>query len=391
MILGEIQPLCYGLNYRELSILSPIKLMTQITRKGTLGKAARIGHYEVNGTMFTTHNFEYAEMAYGGSLGLFFQKGEIAGINKQRISLAYAALQQTHPLLARYNLQKLTCNLVNYHINHNREYIGVSEGFRNSMLLPLEDTHAEAVGHDVQDLIIGSEVDKKVSVRYGEPALLALLFPHLYTNCTGHYSMTHKNERPELQENQGGVSEATLAGMTLGDYSKSRLLMRDRRFAKDPSFLFFVLDAIEKHNIASAERRQVSTKNKGMLRQGDVVNTNSDGTKSFKKSESSFVPPSIRTSYSYQRKKHLDVKTIFQNLGEPQIFMTFTCDDTEETMKRATGLNAPWEDPVLFALHFKRKWTTFFSKYVLAKWGFKIGGIKDFCWVVEIQDRGINI
>ena len=41
-------------------------------------------------------------MAYGGTLGLFYQRGDPGNIRKQRLIAAYAALQETHPFLARY-------------------------------------------------------------------------------------------------------------------------------------------------------------------------------------------------------------------------------------------------------------------------------------------------
>lgn len=387
LLIGATEECCAGLNYRELSILSPIKLMTQITRKGTLS-TGRIGHYELKGSMFTTHNYEFAEMAYGGTLGLFFQKGEIAGINKGRVRHAYGALQCTHPLLARYKLQELTNSLVNYHVRNNRDYVGISGGFRNNMLMPVENPHPEAAGHNFADLVIGTDAERQ-AVRYGHPSLLALLFPYLYTTCTGHYSMCGpKPEIEGLEEYQGGLSKATEAKMTLGEYAKSRLLMRDRRFGKDPSFIFFMLDAIEKNNISGADLRIANTRNLGLPQQRDFITVNQDGTKGYKKSDTSIVPPTIRTSYAYSRKNHLNVKTMFKNLGEPQLFLTFTCEDTSASMKNATGCFQPWEDPILFANHFKRKWQEFFNVYVLKKWASKIGGIKDFCWVMEIQDRG---
>jgi hypothetical protein len=360
--------------------------MTQITRKGTLS-TGRIGHYEVKGSVFTTHNFEFAEMAYGGTLGLFFQKGEIPNIDKAKVRAAYAALQSTHPLLARYNLQELTNSLVNYHLKHNRDYVGANGSFRNNMIMPLENPHAEAVGHSFGDLIIGTDA-KRHAVRYGHPSLVSLLFPHLFTFGTGHYSMCDSMpEIANLQEDHGGVAKATLGGMTLGEYAKSRLLMRDRRFGKDPSFLFFFMDAIEKNNISCADLRIANTRNFSQPTQRDFIKV-TDGRKLYKKSETSIVPPIIRTSYAYNRKNHLDVKTIFQNLGEPQLFLTFACEDTAEYMKNATSCERPWEDPILFVNHFRRKWQEFFNVYILKKWALKIGGITDFCWVMEIQDRG---
>lgn len=362
-----------------------------MTRKGRLG-GGRIGHYEVKGSVFTTHNFEFAEMAYGGTLGLFFQKRDHdIGIDKDKVRAAYTALQTTHPLLSRYDLEALRNNLVNYHLTHNKEHIGSRViTFENNMIMPFETPHAESVGHDIVDLVVGTTT-KKEAIRYGHPSLLALTFPYLYTTCTGHYSMCGPKEAlADLGEHQGGVSRASLERMTLAEYAKSRLLMRDRRFGRDPSFLFFMMDAIEKNNISGADLRMANTKNLSQPKKRDFVTRNADGSLSYKKSETSIVPPTIRTSYAYNRKRHLDVKAIFQNLGEPQLFLTFTCEDTADVMRLATGSDRPWEDPVLFALHFKRKWVEFFEKYLLKKWGTKIGGINDYCWVMEIQDRGNN-
>jgi len=105
--------------------------------------------------------------------------------------------------------------------------------------MPLENPHAEAVGHNFADLLIGSDSERQ-AVRYGHPSLMSLLFPYLFTSGKGHYSMSSvTSETENLEEEYGGVAKATLAKMTLADYAKSRLLMRDRRFGKDPSFLFF--------------------------------------------------------------------------------------------------------------------------------------------------------
>ncbi|KAI9331309.1 hypothetical protein BD770DRAFT_416479, partial [Pilaira anomala] len=43
------------------------------------------------------------------------------------------------------------------------------------------------------------------------------------------------------------------------------------------------------------------------------------------------------------------------------IVFTFTCEDTARYMKNATGCERPWEDPILFANHFRRKWNEFFG------------------------------
>lgn len=48
---GDMIDATKQLSYRERSMLSPIKLMTQMTRKSTLC-TGRIGHYEVKGSIY---------------------------------------------------------------------------------------------------------------------------------------------------------------------------------------------------------------------------------------------------------------------------------------------------------------------------------------------------
>lgn len=367
--------------------------MSQITRKSTVSHG-RIGHYELKGTMYTTHNYEFTELVYGGTLGLFFQRGDPATIRKRKVQEAYRALQRTHPLLARYDLPVLTYSLVNYHVSENKHRIGVKEGWENNILFSNDDVNPQASDVEFKDLIIGEDNVGKM-IRYSHPSLLALLFPYIFTNCNGHYSMVATNTDAYrnyegiygLPEDHGGVALATREENGLADYAKRRLMLKDRRFARDPSFLFFMLDLIEKRNIASANRFVVATKGRENLTQKDIVN---QATGKLNKNIVSSVPAQIRSSYAYKRKNFLDLQAIFEKLGAPQLFLTFTCDDKSADFKNLQdeGMKFPWEDPVLFSLHFRRKWLEFFTNYICKHFARQIGGINDFSWVMEIQDRG---
>ncbi|KAI8360680.1 hypothetical protein EDC96DRAFT_553813 [Choanephora cucurbitarum] len=156
----DLIPEAQALNYRERCVLSQLKLMTQITRNSTLLNG-RIGHYEVSGAVSLKHNYELAEMAYNGTLNLFYQRGDLANIRKQRVIAAYSALQQTHPLLARYQLQPLMYSLVNYHIEENARYI--------------DTVHPQASEPNFQDLYIAQDMTG-TNIRVSHPSLIALLF-----------------------------------------------------------------------------------------------------------------------------------------------------------------------------------------------------------------------
>ncbi|KAG1489327.1 hypothetical protein G6F52_013181 [Rhizopus delemar] len=139
---GDLVPETKDLNYRERSVLSPIKLMSQITRKSTLVHG-RIGHHEVKDPMYTTHIYEFAEMAYGVTLSLFFVRGDPAIIRKKIVEDAYRALQRTHPLLSRYDMPNLTFSLVNYHDSENKKHVNIYKGWLNNALFTNENTMLE--------------------------------------------------------------------------------------------------------------------------------------------------------------------------------------------------------------------------------------------------------
>lgn len=206
-------------------------------------------------------------------------------IDTRRVQEAYKALQDVNPLLTRNKLPKLTYSLVNYHVSENRKHVGSAVDWKSNALFAMEDTNSQSADVDFNDLLIGEDLDGKV-IKYSHPSLLALIFPHLFTTSTGHYSMVPKvkphstistpSEQRiyDIPESNGGIAAATLNGETLTSFVKSRLMKKDKRFAQDPSFLFFMLDAVEKKNIAAANRFFVSTKGKGKkLKQRDLIDS----------------------------------------------------------------------------------------------------------------------
>ncbi|KAI8636316.1 hypothetical protein BD408DRAFT_323123, partial [Parasitella parasitica] len=128
---GDLVPGMNDLDYRERSVLSPIKLYSQITRKSTK-KHGRIGHYVMTGSVNTMHNYEFTEMAYGGTLSLYFQRGQPEAIDKEKVQTIYQCLQNVNPLLERYKLPKLTYSLVNYHVSENRKHIGSATNWKSN-------------------------------------------------------------------------------------------------------------------------------------------------------------------------------------------------------------------------------------------------------------------
>lgn len=78
----------------------------------------------------------------------------------------------------------------------------------------------------------------------------------------------------------------------------------------------------------------------------------------------------------------------FRNFGELQLFMTFSYHDFAPDMINAINASKPWDDPVLFAIHFQHIWHNFLNAYILKNFANKIGGIKHWALVMEEQSRG---
>ena len=217
------------------------------------------------------------------------------------------------------------------------------------------------------------------------PSLMMLLFPYLFINGTGHYSMVSDADLQILDSNnrviteeRGGVAAAR-KHHTFGAYVKRQLLNIDRRFARDSAFLFWCFDYKEKMNIHSAKRHTVRSGGRDLTKE-DLIDA--DGNYNY--SNVTIVPHNIASSYAYKRKHYLDLKTMCEELGAPQLFLTFSCDDSAPFLKNGTGLRETWRDPVLFASLFQRKWKKFLS-LMKTELGEMVGGIQDWCYVLEIQ------
>lgn len=129
--------------------------MSQITRKSTV-ISGRIGHYEMKGYLNVKSNYEFASMAYGGMIGLQYQRG-LRQFDMERVKAAYLLLCERNPLLAQYitDLDKAQ-ETVEYHIHENDRYINL-ESWRDNMLLPTESVAPMAAQVPLNDLVVGKD------------------------------------------------------------------------------------------------------------------------------------------------------------------------------------------------------------------------------------------
>lgn len=160
-----------------------------------------------------------------------------------------------------------------------------------------------------------------MKIRYSHPFLICLLFPYLFTNGRGFYSL--KKESKKLFKHAYVPKEHELMSyndITIRQFAKMLLLCKDRRFTKDPSFLFIILDIIEKQTIFSYNRRVVQIYSNNTYKAKDV-RTFDEKRKRYviNTRVTSTVPLTLRSSTAYKKKLYLDLAAMFDAYGEPTV------------------------------------------------------------------------
>ncbi|ORE00858.1 hypothetical protein BCV72DRAFT_324387 [Rhizopus microsporus var. microsporus] len=309
--------------------------------------------------MWTEHNLEFGEIVYGGTLGMPYIKNLDRVVNTNKVRNCLRSLCDLIPRINQYlndemrdlyrqvNLKKLI---------KSGEILN-DESWPANYIMPIDDLPPNAGEQEFQDVLLGALGD--TDVRFRDHAdILVLLFPYLYGNGCGYYTFAAKDASNDKPESEGGYAIANKYE-TLGKYAKHRLLLADRRFGRSPEYLFFMMDAIEKKNIHSAQRHVVLVKPDKTYHRSDVF----DGEK-YNRSMVSLVPHTVRSSYAYKRRHRLNLQAMCDHLGPPQLFLTFTCNDFAPEYRHLLDGEPPWVDPVVFSMHFKRLMQELLNKYV---------------------------
>ncbi|KAL0135159.1 hypothetical protein V8B55DRAFT_1601498 [Mucor lusitanicus] len=275
----------------------------------------------------------------------------------KKVQNAFRKLEKTNNALRKYDNPTMMAKLKDIVGNAQKSKVievhskNPTTSKYSEYILPSDDVAPSAGKVTFDSKVAGQDVGREM-IKY-------ILFPHLYTNGQGYYSMVNRSKITDnVTEAEGGIAVATMAGQTLKEYAKNRLLIADRRFARDHSWIFFMVDLCNQHDIQSANRHVVSTGRR--LTREAVLNNDMS------------VPSTIKSSIAYKRKHSLDLYTMFQHYGAPQLFSTSTCDDNSDMYQNSTQGLKPWEDPV-----------------IKGPFANMIDGIKAYSYVLEEQARGL--
>lgn len=288
-------------SYRERSALSPIKLMSQVTQ-GTSRVRNYCGHYEQTGTIWTGHNLEFTQMLYGGMMGSPIISGIMQPIDQAKVQRVARVLQEMNSRLAAYDELQVRADTERhalrkiYQLGETRPN---EQAWLHNYALNIESEDPLAGNVNLDDLIIGVD-DRSNDVHYRDIShVLVLIFPYLFTQDVGYYSL--HNEPIDVTEAEGGYAVAN-RHLTVSVYTKLLIQSADRRFGRSPEFLFFMLDYIERKNIHSYNRFVLPVAGNHEYRRGDVYR---DG--GYVTDTTSTVPHTIRSSRAYKKKHGLNL------------------------------------------------------------------------------------
>ncbi|ORY97160.1 hypothetical protein BCR43DRAFT_420812, partial [Syncephalastrum racemosum] len=225
-----------SLNYIERSHLSPIKLMSQITRQRSIANS-HLGHYQLSGSIWQVHNHDFTQLHYQGTRGIYYSEGKLPPIKRDLVLKVYQTLKHINPLLRNYPIPPTPTT--HAHITTDNPQLPHENTWHMKLALPLSSIPPAAADPDfnIHNSTFATDGFKNLSQDY--PPLLALLFPHIYTTANGHYSLTSSwDTADDTPEHAGGVALMTKAGYTLHEYAKHTLLLADRRFGRDPAYIF---------------------------------------------------------------------------------------------------------------------------------------------------------
>ncbi|KAI8594480.1 hypothetical protein EDD21DRAFT_85927 [Dissophora ornata] len=160
--------------------------------------------------------------------------------------------------------------------------------FPASVLATLEPG-PRAADVNMEDLDVGLDINKNELVKFSNPKLMAMLFPELFPYGNGAFSLWHhKTKLRENMEDDGAEDEnddddeiddgADIDGndndpgenvvrelpvMSIRAYAKYRLLHFDRTFTKNPRFITFMADWVNK-NACYGYRLRTTSQTRGV-------------------------------------------------------------------------------------------------------------------------------
>lgn len=118
--------------------------------------------------------------------------------------------------------------------------------WQHNYIMSLSDVDPREGEVEMDTLVLSVDAagDREIHYQDDPSSILTLIFPYLYTNGRGYFSLCNWN-RDNVGEDINGMADANVY-LTVAAYVKQLIHMADRRFGRCVEFLFFMLDFIGK-------------------------------------------------------------------------------------------------------------------------------------------------
>ena len=218
--------------------------------------------------------------------------------------------------------------------------IGVGNRIQNfvsklEMKPPGVSTLVEQMGQEVRQA-------EAMPLNYRHEYVEELLYPWLFFEGHGGYNSTYSKHRD------------------LSTYLRMQLLNGDPRWRRDVFYPYYGFE-LSRRRIIDSYNKYLSTH----ITRKDAQNTDAGAIQDAKETVYDRRPklvPDMMGSHKYWQQAYFKLHAAINNVGRPDLFVTFTLNDQDADLKaflthmHGTSSVRPQEDPVLTALFFKHKY-----------------------------------
>ncbi|MCG8079346.1 MAG: AAA family ATPase, partial [Candidatus Thiodiazotropha taylori] len=201
---------------------------------------------------------------------------------------------------------------------------------------------------------------------------------------------------------RNGFSDRKGTELTTHQYFSCRILNKDKRWSSNPQYLFWALHIHEQNYLQSAISVALRNRSKANdpINVNDVRNVHTIDVKT----DNYMFMRNLRGTAAYWRSELFKLIAKIRTFGPPTFFLSLSANDmhwydnfkfidpamTDSDIDAMTYMQKCTiikENPVMCALHFKRRWEAFLYHFLLVK-PYPLGIVIDYYARVEFQARG---
>ncbi|KAI9473376.1 hypothetical protein BDB00DRAFT_214570 [Zychaea mexicana] len=196
-LLSPVLECTKNLNWRELACISPIRMLSEITRLGSRNGSI-MGHYNLAGGLSLDYNYDFAGMRFDSTLGVMYSEENTTSINVATVQRAWNETKAQKPILSEFDDPVLNHELVRYFVkNHTKKMQTI--GWDENMIMPVNDIRPTSTDYVDRFEKLSVNASGHSRIKFTDDRLFMLLFPWLFPDRTGQPKYSER-ERISLKD-----------------------------------------------------------------------------------------------------------------------------------------------------------------------------------------------